>query len=314
MLLNLDEERGISVIVSTYSKEKKDQVLECISSLKKQSFLPKEILLILDRDPELVEFFKDVVPADVEIVTSVGHGLSYARNAGVKHAKSEIVAFIDDDAVADKDWLRNMSRNYSDSSVVGVGGLVAPSWDDGKTFWWFPEELNWVIGCSYKGQSNRREAIRNPIGCNMSFRQSIFENVGYFRHDVGRFGKVLLDGEEPEFSIRVHQKFPEAKILNDPSAVVHHRVSPKRMSLKYVLKRAFYQGFSKALIYDSFGKESEILDLEHRYLNYLLTSSVKPRISRFYRLKNLVQLAVLFIASMLVFVGFAVGKVREAVD
>jgi glycosyltransferase involved in cell wall biosynthesis len=308
----LAEKKGFSVVISTYSKEKKDQVLDCIGSLHRQSLLPNEILLVLDRDPGLVEYFKDVVPPDVRIISSDGFGLSFARNAGVEHSNSEVVAFIDDDAIADKDWLKNMFVSYSDPSVVGVGGFVNPLWSDRRPSWWFPEELNWTIGCSYAGRSNRREVIRNPIGCNMSFRQSIFKAVGYFRHDVGRLGKVLLDGEEPEFSNRVYQKFPGAKIINEPTAVVHHRVSGKRMRFKYVLKRAFYQGFSKALIYKTYKKDSMVL--EHDYLHYLMTSSLKNRFRWFYSPKNLVQIATLFIASMFVFVGFAVGKLRRAVD
>jgi cellulose synthase/poly-beta-1,6-N-acetylglucosamine synthase-like glycosyltransferase len=248
------------------------------------------------------------------IVVSGGYGLSYARNAGVKQAKSEIVAFIDDDAVADKDWLRNIFKNYSDPSVVGVGGLVSPVLAGSRSFGWFPEELNWIIGCSYKGQSDRREAVRNPIGCNMSFRRSVFENVGYFRKDVGRLGKVLLDGEEPEFSMRLLRKIPKSKIINDPSAIVFHKVSPKRMTLKYLWKRSFYQGFSKALISETLEDSALGLSLEQRYLNYLLTSSVKSRVSRIYHLKNLSQLIILFISSSFVFVGFAIGKVHEAVD
>ena len=313
MLCTLSNEKGISVVISTYSKEMKDQVLDCISSLQKQTFLPNEILLILDHDPELISFYKSLVPPDVTVVASDGFGLSNARNAGVKHAKSEIVAFIDDDAVADKDWLRNIFNNYSEPSVAGVGGLVMPLWADGKSFKWFPEELSWTIGCSYKGQSNSRETIRNPIGCNMSFRRSIFETVGYFRDDVGRLGKVLLDGEEPEFSMRIHRKIPDAKIMNDPFAVVLHKVSLKRMSFKYIWERAFYQGFSKALINETLRDTSLDLSTERRYLNYLLTSSVKSRISRF-SLKNFGQLTILFISLSLVFVGFVIGKVRKAVD
>jgi GT2 family glycosyltransferase len=313
-LINLIEEKGISVVISAYSMKNKSQVLDCIRSLHKQTFLPNEILLSLDPIPELVPFFRSSVPTDVEIVVSAGYGLSYARNAGVKHSKSEIVAFIDDDAVADKDWLRNIFQNYSDPSVVGVGGLVTPLLTEGKSFGWFPDELNWIIGCSYKGQSDRREAVRNPIGCNMSFRRSVFEDVGYFRQDVGRFGKVLLDGEEPEFSMRVLRKIPYSKIINEPSAVVFHNVSPKRMTFKYLWKRSFYQGFSKAMINETLRDPTQNLSIERNYLKYLLTSSVKSRLRRFYRLKNLSQLIILFISSLMVLVGFAVGKVSQAVD
>jgi glycosyltransferase involved in cell wall biosynthesis len=310
----LTPEKGISVIISTYSKDFKDQVIACINSLQKQTLLPNEILLILDNDPDLICFFKSVVPTGVKVLASNGFGLSNARNAGVKHAKSEIVAFIDDDAVADKDWLRNIFKDYSEPSIVGVGGRVIPLFAGGKSFEWFPEELNWVIGCSYKGQKNSREVIRNPIGCNMSFRRSIFEKVGYFKHDVGRLGKVLLDGEEPEFSMRISKKIPNAKILNEPYAVVLHKVAPKRMTFKYVCKRSFYQGFSKALISETLADNSLNMSTENTYLSYLLTSSVKSRLSRFYNLKNLSQLTLLFISSSLVFTGFIIGKIRTAVD
>ena len=191
MIYHLDREKGISVVISTYSKSMKDNVLDCIASLQKQTLSPNEILLVLDNDPELIHFFKSLIPPEVKLLSSGRFGLSNARNSGVKYSKSEVVAFIDDDAVADKNWLRNMFKNYSDPLVVGVGGLVVPLWPDGKQFEWFPEDLNWIIGCSYKGQSSHREYIRNPIGCNMSFRKTVFDNVGYFRVDIGRYGNNL---------------------------------------------------------------------------------------------------------------------------
>ena len=314
MCSNLVEKKGFSVVISTYSSDKKDYVLDCISSLHKQSFVPNEILLVLDRNSALVNFFRSVVPADIKVVVSDGYGLSHARNAGVKHAKSEIIAFIDDDAVADRDWLKNIFENYSDPAVVGVGGIVNPFWGNLKPSTWFPEELNWIIGCSYKGQSKRKECIRNPLGCNMSFRKSVFERVGYFRPDIGRIGKVLLDGEEPEFSMRIFNEIPGAKIYNDPSAKVFHKVSSNRLTFKYLWQRSFYQGFSKGLINDTLRKASKGLSLERRYLNYLLTHSIKSRISKSNVFRNLSQLTMLFISSLMVFIGFTIGKVRAAVD
>ncbi len=119
-------EEGISVVISTYSKALKDQVLDCIYSLQNQTFLPNEILLILDHDSDLIRFFRSIVPKEVKILSSNGFGLSNARNAGVRYSKSEIIAFIDDDAVADRNWLKNIFRNYSEPKVAGVGGLVVP--------------------------------------------------------------------------------------------------------------------------------------------------------------------------------------------
>ncbi len=289
----------------------KDNVLDCIKSLKKQTFLPKEILLVLDNDPYLIQFFKSIVPVDVRVLSSKGFGLSNARNAGIKHSKGDIIAFIDDDAVADEDWLKHIINHYSEPTVAGVGGSVLPMWAKSISFKWFPQELNWIIGCSYKGQNNHREAIRNPIGCNMSYRRSIFQKVGYFRQDIGRLGKVLLDGEESEFSNRIRLLIPESKIMNEPTAVVFHKVNPKRMKLKYVWKRSFYQGYSKALINTLFKGQTFMLDVEQQYLKYLLTNSLRSRFVRFYDIRNFTQIIVLGSSSFFVLIGFAIGKVHK---
>ena len=114
--------------------------------------------------------------------------------------------------------------------------------------------------------------------------------------------------------MRVLRKNPGAKIMYDPSAVVLHNVSPKRMTFKYLLQRSFYQGFSKALINENLKESAHGLSLERDYLKYLLTSSVKSRLSRVNKFKNLSQLVILFISSLLVFVGFTIGKVHKAVD
>ena len=300
----------ISVVVSTYSKNKLWQVLDCVESLRKQTLPPHEILLVLDPDPEVFNYYKFNTPVDVKIITSDGIGLSNARNAGVREAESEIVAFIDDDAVADENWLRNLAQNYSDYSVVGVGGPIKPFWAFKKPEW-FPEELNWVIGCSYRGGPSRREEIRNPIGCNMSFRKAALEKAGCFRSDLGRFGKFLLAGEESDVSMRIKDKIPGAKILNEPSAVVFHKVNMERLSLKYILVRSFYEGVSKSLIANSASNQSEALSTERDYLKFLLQTSVIPRMKRIYKFSNLGQLSLLFSSSYAVFAGYALGRITS---
>ena len=78
---------------------------------------------------------------------------------------------------------------------MSVGGFIQPSWQGNEVRpSWFPEELDWVIGCSYKGAPEVRSLVRNAIGCNMSFRKTVFEKVGGFNTNLGRFGDVLLSG------------------------------------------------------------------------------------------------------------------------
>lgn len=304
--------KEVSVVVSTYSKDRLSYFLDCIESLRKQSFKAVEVILVLDPIANLVEFYKSRLSDDVKIVVSDKCGLSNARNVGVKNARGEIIAFIDDDAVADVNWLENIIKNYEDPDVVSVGGLIRPLWEKGSPAW-FPEELNWVVGCSYKGLPENRACVRNPIGCNMSFRKSVFEKVGYFRSDVGRFGKKLLAGEEPEFSIRIYERISGAKIIFEPNAVVYHRVDKNRLSLRYLLKRAFYEGLSKGLISDSQRLSSNVLSAEDQYLKYLLRVAIPSRLRRFYKMGSMCQLVLLLFSTIAVFAGFSSIKLRKVI-
>jgi len=303
----------ISVIVSTYSVDRMNYLLDAIDSVQEQSLKPHETILVLDPCPKLVELCKTQVPANVKIVVNQTYGLSSARNAGVKAATGDIVAFIDDDAIADRNWLANLIQNYEDPKVVGVGGLVKPLWEDGYPSW-FPEELNWVVGCSYKGLPESRSLVRNPIGCNMSFRKNIFSVVGYFRLDIGRFGKRLLAGEEPELSLRILSKIPKSKIVYDPKAVVMHRVSRNRTKMGYIWVRSFYEGISKALILKSKSGSSETLTSEDSYLKYLLRVAIPARIRKAYRPDRNYQTLILLVSMTAVFMGFLAGKLRGDIN
>lgn len=301
---------SVSVVISVYSKERLAYAIACIDSLKLQTLLPREIILVLDPDEELARFYRSKLAKDIRIVVSENRGLSNARNAGIKHASGEIVAFIDDDAVADKRWLENLVTAYDDSDVVGAGGLIKPFWEMDQPAW-FPEELNWVIGCSYKGLPEQRADVRNVIGCNMSFKREIFEKVGYFRTDVGRFGKTLTAGEEPEISMRIMNRLPNSRIIYEPLAIVNHRVSRNRVSPRYMWRRSFYEGISKAMMTNPKSNNSSSLSTENRYLNYLFTTAVPKRIRRIYLPKNLSQLILLMGVSAAVFLGFFAGKLGQ---
>lgn len=289
----------VSVIISTYTKDRWKDVLKCIESLHDQTLKPYEILIVLDPIEDLMNFYRDKLPNYVKIVESDGFGLSKARNKGILESKGDIIAFIDDDAWAGKYWLERMVENYLDKDVYCVGGKIIPVFENDRPKW-LPEELDWIVGCTYKGLPEVKSEIRNPIGANMSFRREGFEIAGLFKEDVGRYGKRLLSGEEAEFAMRLKKVMPNAKIIYDPSAVVYHKVPKSRTKIRYALKRAFYEGYSKAIL----AKEYP-LNVESRYLLFLMHAS-SNKISK---LKLIETLGIVFI---IVFVGLGnlVGRIR----
>lgn len=287
-----------SVIISTYTEERYNDVLKCIRLLREQTHKPDEIILVLDPVDELIDFYSGVVPECVKIVASDGFGLSNARNSGVKIAKGDVIAFIDDDAWPDHRWLENMIKNYRDKKVWGVGGKIVPVFDECRPRW-LPEELDWVVGCTYKGMPERRSEVRNPIGANMSFRKEAFEVAGLFRTEVGRYGKKLLSGEEAEFAMRLKKLIPSAKIVYDPEVVVYHRVPRNRARLKYVLKRGYYEGYSKALLAREYPLKGE-----YNYLRYLIFKSIPDKVRR----ASFLELTGLLVVVLMVVVGNIVGR------
>ncbi len=297
----------ISVIISAFSKDRLFDINKCIISLESQSLLPDEILVVVDPDDDLVTFFQSHLSKNVKIIVSDQFGLSNARNAGIKAAVGDIIVFIDDDAFADKYWLEKLVEPYHVPEVVGTGGLIRPNWS-GTVPEWFPEELFWIIGCSYKGLPKKKSAVRNAIGCNMSFRKSIFEKVGYFRTDIGRFGKNLLGSEEPELSTRIFKKYSKAKIVYIPEAIVYHNVIKKRTKIGYIWRRSFFEGLSKALLIQNKGSISADMSTEDSYLKYLLIEAIPSRLKKFYNIKLLSQLLVISLSSFAVFLGYSIGK------
>ena len=286
-----------SVIISTYTRERVNDVKRCIESLYNQTLKPYEVILVLDPDDELVKFYKkELSDLDVKIVKSDKYGLSSARNKGVEVAESDFIAFIDDDAYADKHWLENISKNFNDESVWVVGGKIIPVFDS-KRPKWLCEELDWIVGCTYKGMPECRCEVRNPIGANMAFRKDVFKLVK-FEERIGRFGKLLMGSEETELCIRLKKKRPDVKIIYDPSAIVYHRVPKERAKMSYALRRAFYEGYSKALIKD--------LTTERGYLKFL----AKSMLSKIGRLKLIEMFGILLII-LTVAVGYLYGKFNE---
>lgn len=265
-----------SVIICTYSLDLLQDTIESVQSVLSQDYPDKEVLLVMDRNEKLYEALSNALPSSVQIVINEVPGLSEARNTGIKHAKGDIIVFIDDDAVAAPGHLSNLMRNYEHENVIGVGGKAIPR---GKPS--YPEELYWIGGFTYKGFPEIKCAVRNVIGCNMSFRKEIFETAGLFDVNYGRVGRRLVTAEETELSLRVLNKYPASKIMYDPSAIVFHKVHEFRQNLRYAMKRSFFEGRSKAQIEMCYPKQKS-LGMENTYLTYLMRKSIPSKLQKIF--------------------------------
>jgi GT2 family glycosyltransferase len=237
----------VSVVICAYTEARWDDLVAAVESVRRQSASPREIIVVIDHNPDLLERVRTQIPDVVVIENKETQGLSGARNSGIAASRGEIIGFLDDDAVAAPDWLEQLCAHCEDSQVLGAGGAVEPMWLHGRPTW-LPEEFYWVVGCTYRGLPQMATPVRNPFGGCMCVRREVFEIVGGFRSRVGRESTRPMGCEETELCIRARQRWPSRVFLYEPRAKIYHRVPASRVLWSYFRSRCYAEGLSKALV------------------------------------------------------------------
>jgi GT2 family glycosyltransferase len=246
------ERPDVSVIICAFTERRWDDTLAAVASVAAQSRPALETILVVDHNPALHARFQAELPDVTVVQNEQAQGLSGGKNTGVALASGDIIAFLDDDAIASPDWLKFMVDSYT-ANVIGVGGLTLPLWQTSRPSW-FPGEFDWVVGCNYLGMEASLAPLRNLLGGNASFRREAFALAGGFRTGIGRSGQGLpAGGEETEFCIRLRQHSPASELRVDNRAVIGHRVSDERSRFSYFLARCYAEGLSKALVTSNVG-------------------------------------------------------------
>lgn len=244
--------RTVSVVICAYTADRWDDVLAAAASVRDQSHPALETLVVVDHNPALLEGLGIALP-DVRVIPNAHEqGLSGGRNTGIDEARGDVVAFLDDDAVAEADWLKFFLAAYTDDHVLGVGGTTLPWWQTERPRWW-PQEFDWVVGCTFVGR--RPGPVRNLLGGNASFRRDAFAISGGFPTHIGRTSRSTtpLGCEETELCIRMATAIPGGVFLYEDRSVIWHRVSDTRSRFRYFRTRCYAEGLSKALVTRSVG-------------------------------------------------------------
>lgn len=276
----------VSVIICTYSAARLDLLRNAISSVKAQSGAKAQLVIVVDGNPELQrDITAELASAGVAatVIANAGpRGLSHARNSGVAASSAELVAFLDDDAVADERWLVTLAGAFADPLVQVAGGTVVPALAALRPRWW-PLQFDWVVGCSYDGQLPQGAAravpvpVRNVIGASMMMRRSALDAVGKFSTDLGRVGSVPLGGEETELCIRVGHRFGAGSVVMVQGATVAHHVPADRLTLSYLHSRCHAEGMSKAVLAKLVGTGSSLAS-ESNYLMRTLPRAMREHL------------------------------------
>jgi GT2 family glycosyltransferase len=267
-----------SVVVCCYDPSRWPALERSLASLEHQTRTPAEVIVVIDGSHELSRLVRSSGrPVRIVDLERRG-GLSRARNAGVAAATGDLVAFLDDDATAEPDWLELLAGATSEEDVLGAGGFSEPAWL-GERPAWFATELLWIVGCSYRGLPEARTAVRNVFGGCACYRRALLVELDGFRADLGRLGENGSGGEETEFCVRALAAHSGRRFLFLPQARIHHEVPPSRTRVGYVLRRAFAEGRAKASMARVSGGGA-VLSTERAYLTGVLVPSVGRDLAR----------------------------------
>ena len=244
-----DELPAVTVVICAYTESRWDDTLAAVTSCFAQTHRPDAVIVVVDHNPTLLGRLQAALPECWVMANALSRGLSGGRNTGLNEAATPLVAFLDDDAIAEPAWLETLSRHCVRRGVLGAGGSSAPNWGGGSRPRWLPQEFMWVAGCSYRGQPLAATPVRNLMGGCMCVWRTVFEAVGGFHEDLGRGASGLpISCEDSEFCMRANAAFADETFVYEPEAVIRHRVWAERMTWPYFLRRCYAEGLSKAFI------------------------------------------------------------------
>ena len=316
----LDSRPTTSVIICCWTEDRFNDLAAAVQSVEAQTVEPFETIIVADYNDSLLTRIRRQFPDVVAVVNTGPRGLSGARNSGVAAAGGEVVAFLDDDAVARPDWLEHLLAPYADPRVAGVGGAIEPAWEHRRPRS-FPEEFHWVVGCTWRGMPTSQAPVRNLIGANMSFRRNALLAVGGFNASLGRIGSRPTGCEETELSLRVHRLAARSAgglsgstLLYEPRAGVAHRVPRHRAGFAYFRSRCYSEGLSKALVVRLAGR-GQGLAAERAYTLRTLPRGVARGLVRAVRhgdVGGLAQAAAIVAGLTFTTAGYLVGTMRPA--
>ena len=311
-MIDVKRDISISVVICAYTEERWHDLVAAVESIQQQSAPPCEIIVVIDHNTRLFERARAQIRSVVVIESSEPKGLSGARNSGLAMTRGTLIAFLDDDAIAEPDWLERLSNCCQDPQVLGAGGIVEPIWSN-KCPTWFPKEFYWVVGCTYQDPPVWPTVVRNPYGGCTCIRREVFEVVGGFRNGIGRVGAYPMGCEDTELCIRAAQRWPRKVFLCEPRARIHHRISLYRASWRYFRSRCYAEGLSKAIVARYVGAKDS-LSTERIYTWHTLPRGIMHGITdALFRLDltGLLRAGVIIVGLAIAILGYLTGTISQ---
>ena len=248
----------ISVAVCTYNRA--DVLPKCLESLADQT-ADSELFEVLIIDNNSTDDTKKIAldfcenHNNFKYIFEKKQGLSHARNRAIEEARGGYLAYIDDDAIADKEWLKKIgSVIHNNKDIAAFGGPIYPWYNKEKPKWFKDEFATHFYGKQHF-QLTEQNCPFGLSGSNMIFKKELLNKYSGFSAEYGMNGDKIAFGEE-SFLFNKMLKSHE-NIQYFPDIKISHLVSEKNYSLKDAFKRSIQNGKAIAQI-----RKAELLSID----------------------------------------------------
>jgi glycosyltransferase involved in cell wall biosynthesis len=212
----------------------------------------------------------------IHFISEPLRGVSNVRNRALRECGTEWIAFLDDDAIAEPDWLERIlgTIREHDQRAHAIGGRVVPIWEAPRPPWLPDSLLGMVSIVDWGGECRVAKENEWFAGANISFRVSAMLAAGGFKTLLGRQGdeRLLISNEEIEMIRRLRSLGGLA--IYDPKVTVRHRVPPWRLSREWFRRRMAWQATSDMLVNPG-AMEADLPAMWSRLLSYI--AELPPR-------------------------------------
>jgi glycosyltransferase involved in cell wall biosynthesis len=220
----------VSVVICT--RNRAELLKEALGSVLMCDYANFEVIVVdnASDDDSTLRYVDGLADPRVRAISEPVPGLSGARNAGIKSARGELIAFTDDDVVVDKMWLLWFDMAMRSEPEVGcVTGLVPSGELRTPTQWMFEKQVHWSnltrerFHISAPPAGNRLFPFQVGVygaGANFAMPRSVLLELGGFDEGLG-IGSPAGGGEDIDMFVRV--LLDGRPLIYEPAVIAWHR-------------------------------------------------------------------------------------------
>ncbi|MDR3529734.1 MAG: glycosyltransferase [Rhodopila sp.] len=246
---------GMDLTVCICTHDRPRYVRDCLDGLRRQTVSRDRftVLLVDSASSPVAAADLGVLAAqhDARLIRLDQPGVSLARNAGAWAARTQFIAYIDDDAIPAPDWVEAILAAIAQPGrpPALIGGRILPKWEAPLPAWW-PASLRGVLsiieheGCGEYRTASLPKGLE-PYAANMVVHVLSLLAAGGFGGAIGRFGKSLLSDEEVQLAWMLQDA--GYSVRYDSRIMVHHQIQARRLEPEWLLSRLYWQGASTVL-------------------------------------------------------------------